>query len=114
MTGAIISPCFTCCRSAVWEDAIHELRVAEEIDPLSPQTHSLLATALRSAGRFDEALFHCQKGAANDQQRSGCWTVNVQYQGKNEEAVRILEPVWRGHLMEPGAQALGVAYAKAG
>ena len=64
------------------EDAIHELRVAEEIDPLSPQKHSLLATALRSAGRFDEALFHCQKGAANDQQRSGCWAVNVQYQGK--------------------------------
>jgi tetratricopeptide (TPR) repeat protein len=96
------------------EDAIRELRVAEEIDPLSPQTHSLLATALRSAGRFDEALFHCQKGAANDEQRSSCWAENLQYQGKNEEAVRILEPVWSGHLMEPGAQALGAAYAKAG
>jgi tetratricopeptide (TPR) repeat protein len=96
------------------EDAIHELRVAEEIDPLSPQTHSLLATALRSAGRFDEELFHCQKGAANDQQRSGCWAQNLQYQRKNEEAVRILEPVWSGHLMEPGAQSLGIAYAKAG
>jgi tetratricopeptide (TPR) repeat protein len=96
------------------EDAIHELRNAEEIDPLTPQTHSLLATALRSAGRYDEALFHCQRGAANDQQRSGCWAENLQYQGKNEEAVRILEPVWTGHLMEPGAQALGAAYARAG
>ena len=96
------------------EDAIHELRIAEEIDPISPQTHSLLATALRSAGRFDEALSHCQKGAANDQQRSGCWTENLQYQGKNEEAVAILEPVWAGHLMEPGAQVVGAAYAKAG
>jgi len=96
------------------EDAIHELRNAEEIDPLTPQTHSLLAVALRSAGRFDEALFHCQRGAANDQQRGGCWAENLQYQGKNEEAVRILEPVWTGHLMEPGAQALGAAYARAG
>ena len=26
----------------------------------------------------------------------------------------MLEEVWRGHLMEPGAQALGIAYAKAG
>jgi len=96
------------------EDATRELRVAEEIDPLSPQTHSLLAAALRSAGKFDEALSHCQKGAANDQQRSGCWAVNLQQQGKNEEAVRILEAVWSGHLMEPGAQVLGIAYAKAG
>ncbi len=96
------------------EDAIRELRVAEEIDPLSPQTHSLLTAALRSAGRFDEALFHCQKGAANDQQRSGCWAVNLQHQGRNEEAVRILEAIWADHLMEPGAQSLGMAYAKAG
>jgi len=96
------------------EHAIRELRVAEELDPLSPQTHSLLTAALRSAGRFDEALFHCQKGAANDQQRSGCWAVNLQHQGKNEDAVRILEATSAGHLMEPGAQLLGIAYAKAG
>src|SRR5262249_55577132 len=43
-----------------------------------------------------------------------CWAVNLQQQGKNEEAVRILEAVWSGHLMEPGAQVLGIAYAKAG
>jgi Flp pilus assembly protein TadD len=49
------------------EEAIRELRVAEELDPLSPQTHSTLRLALRSAGRLDEALFHCQKAAQNDQ-----------------------------------------------
>ena len=96
------------------EEAIRELRVAEEIDPFSPQTHSLLATAFRSAGKFDEALFHCQKGSSNDQQRSGCWAANLQQQGKDQEAVRILEAIWSGHLMEPGAQSLGIAYAKAG
>ena len=96
------------------EEAISQLRIAEEIDPLSPQTHSLLGLALTSAGRFDEALFHCQKAAENDQQRSGCWADNLLRQGKTDEAVRIEEAVWNGHLMEPGAQALGIAYAKAG
>jgi Flp pilus assembly protein TadD len=96
------------------EQAIRELRVAEELDPLSQQTHTLLGVALSSAGRFDAALSHCQKGAANDQMRARCWADKLQRQGKNDEAVRILEAVWNGHLMEPGAHALGIAYAKAG
>ncbi len=89
------------------EEAIGQLRVAEEIDPLSPQTHSALSSALRSAGRYDEALFHCQKAAQNDQQRSVCWAQNLMQQGKNEEAVRILEPVWSGHLLEPAGITSG-------
>jgi tetratricopeptide (TPR) repeat protein len=96
------------------EQALRELRVTEELDPLSPQTHTLLGVALSSAGRFDEALSHCQKGAANDQMRARCWADNLLRQGRNDEAVRILEEVWKGHLMEPGAQALGIAYARAG
>ena len=96
------------------DEAIRELRVAEELDPLSQQTHTLLGVALSSAGRFDEALSHCQKGAANDQMRARCWADKLQRQGRNDDAVRILEEVWNGHLMEPGAQALGIAYAKAG
>jgi tetratricopeptide (TPR) repeat protein len=96
------------------EEAIRELRAAEELDPLSPQTHSLLTIAFRSAGRFDEAASHCDKGAQNDQLRGSCWAANFERQGKSDEAVRILEPIWSGHLLEPGAQALGVAYAKAG
>src|SRR5262249_28976158 len=96
------------------EDAIRQLRIAEEIEPLSLQTHSLLRLALRSAGRDDEALFHCQKAAENDQARSGCLAENLLRQGKTDEAIRILETVWGGHLMEPGAQVLGIAYAKAG
>ena len=35
-------------------------------------------------------------------------------QGRSEEAIRTLEPLWAGHLMEPGAQVLAIAYAKAG
>ena len=96
------------------DEAIRELRVAEELDPLSQQTHTLLGVALSSAGRFDEALFHCEKGAATDRMRARCWADKLQRQGRNDDAVRILEEVWNGHLMEPGAQALGIAYAKAG
>lgn len=96
------------------EQAIRELRLAEGLDPLSAQNHNLLALALRSAGRYDEALSHCQKGANNDQLRSSCWAANLEQQGKSDDAVRILEPIWSGHLMEPGAHELGIAYAKAG
>jgi tetratricopeptide (TPR) repeat protein len=96
------------------DEAIRELGVAEELDPLSPQTHSTLRLALRSAGQFDEAFSHCQKAAQNDQQRSDCWAENLFHQGKNDEAVRILEAAWSGHLLEPGGHILGIAYAKAG
>jgi tetratricopeptide (TPR) repeat protein len=96
------------------EDALRQLRIAEEIDPLSPQTHDALSLALRAGGRFDEAEFHCQKAAENDQQRSECWAQTLVRQGKTEQALRILETTWSGHLLQAGAQALGVAYARAG
>ena len=96
------------------DEAIHELRIAEEIDPLSPHTHVALSWALRAAGRFDEAHFHCQKAAQNDRQRSSCWARALLRHERAEEAVRILEAAWMGHLLEPGGHVLAVAYAKAG
>lgn len=96
------------------DEAIGQLRIAERIDPLSKQAHLLLYTALRAKGRFDEADFHCHKAAQDDQQNSKCWAQALLRQGKAERAVAILEPVWRGHLLEHGAEALGVAYASAG
>ena len=96
------------------EESIRQLRAAEELDPVAPQTHVVLSTALRAAGRYDEAFFHCEKGSDSDQLRAGCWAQNLWRQGKYNEAIGILEPVWNSHLLQPGAQALGVAYAKAG
>jgi Flp pilus assembly protein TadD len=96
------------------EEAVRHLRIAEGIDPLSPQTHIALSWALKAAGRFDEAHFHCQKAAQNDRQRSVCWGEVLLRQGKNKEAVRTLEAVWSEHLLEPGGHVLGVAYAKVG
>src|SRR5207244_3759947 len=37
------------------EEAIHQMRVAEKIDPLVPEVQSVLAYLLISAGRYDEA-----------------------------------------------------------
>ena len=65
------------------EEALRQLRMAEELDPLSPAVHFVLRRALRSAGRFDEAEAHCQKAAVNDQQRSGCLAEALLRQGKN-------------------------------
>jgi Flp pilus assembly protein TadD len=96
------------------DEAITQLRIAEELDPLSPETHMALSLALTSARRYDEALFHCNKAAWNDQRRSSCWAQILLSQGRTEEAIRTLEPLWTGHLMEPGAQILGIAYANAG
>lgn len=96
------------------EESIRELRSAEELDPLAPQTHALLSTALQAAGRYDDAFSHCQKGSDSDLLRAACWAQHLERQGKYDEAIQILEPVWSGHLLEPGAQALGVAYARAG
>jgi tetratricopeptide (TPR) repeat protein len=96
------------------EEAIHQLRVAEELDPLSAETHNELSLALRSADRHEEALSHCQQAAVNDRQRSVCWAQILQHQGKNEEALRVVEAAWSGHILEPGGHILGIAYAKAG
>ena len=95
------------------DEALRQLRVAEDLDPLSPLTHNALSLALGAAGRFDEADFHCQKAADDDRQRSRCWAAALLRQGEGEQAIRVLEATWSGHLLEPGAQALGIAYAKA-
>lgn len=96
------------------EEALSQLYAAEEIDPVSFQTHFALSIALRAAARFDEAESHCQKAAANDQQRGACWSQNLLRHGDAGQAVRILEATWNGHLLDPGAQSLGIAYARAG
>ena len=70
--------------------------------------------ALRSAGRFDEADAHCQRAAENDQQRGACWVQTLLRQGNAQQAVDIMEATWSGHLLDSGAQWLGIAYAKAG
>jgi hypothetical protein len=88
--------------------------MAERADPLSPEVHFILRTVLTSAGRFDEAELDCAKTAANDAQKNTCLAAALVRRGNAGEAIPILEREWGGHLIDPGAAALGVAYAKTG
>ena len=96
------------------KEAIRQLRKAEELAPKQLETHYALTVALRSARRFDDADFHCRNAADNERQLSGCWAEILIRQGKNDDAVRILETAWTGHLLNVGAESLGIAYARAG
>jgi tetratricopeptide (TPR) repeat protein len=96
------------------EEALRQLRSAEELDSASHETHYVLNVALRAAGRFEEAEHHCENAAENDRQRSTCWAQRLLSQGNPEQAIRTLETEWSGHLLEAGAARLGVAYARAG
>jgi hypothetical protein len=69
-----------------------------------------LRYVLRAAGRFADAEHHCQKAAENERALSVCWTDTLLRQGKADEAIRILEPVWNGQLLKMGAQNLGAAF----
>jgi tetratricopeptide (TPR) repeat protein len=97
------------------EEAIAQLRIAEEIDPNDRATHFALVAPLRAVGRFEEADSHCLRAAENDQQAGSCWSTALNRLGKADQAIRTLEASQSGHILEPGAaQALGVAYARAG
>jgi tetratricopeptide (TPR) repeat protein len=86
-----------------------------ELDPNDRAAHSALVNPLRATGRVEEADSHCLRAAENDQQAGSCWSTTLRRQGKADQAIRTLEASQSGHLLEPGvAQALGVAYARAG
>jgi serine/threonine-protein kinase len=84
------------------EEGIHEMRIAEKADPLSPSAQSGLGTLLLSGGRFQEAADLCQKAAA-----VRCLGRARLEQGRIEEAIQIL-------ATEPNPQYLGYGYGRAG
>jgi tetratricopeptide (TPR) repeat protein len=85
------------------EEAVREMRIAEKADPLSPWVQNILAWALLSAGRFEEAAGHCQKATA----ASDCLGRARLGQGRIDEAIRIL-----AGSRDP--RYLGYAYGRAG
>jgi len=88
------------------EEAVTQAQIAYQMDPLSPDAQSKLAYVLRSAGRFEESAAHCPP-------QSGCLARALIGQGRIEEAIRILEPAFKGREQAPGAGPLGNAYARA-
>jgi len=89
------------------EEALHQVRIAEKIDPLSPNVQAKVAYVLISAGRYDEAADHCQKLPADLPERSVCLARALIGQGKIDGAIQILAA-----SSNPGY--LGYAYGRAG
>jgi serine/threonine-protein kinase len=85
-------------------EALREMRIAEETDPLSPSlVQDILAWALLFSGRYDEAVGHCQKSI----RATECLARARLGQGRIEEAIQILTGF-------PDTRYLGYAYALAG
>jgi serine/threonine-protein kinase len=82
------------------DEAVHEMRLAEKADPLSPAIQQHLANVLISAGKYDEAAAKCGASAeCLGQARLG--------QGRTDEAIQILSTF-------KNPRFLGYAYGRAG
>jgi Tfp pilus assembly protein PilF len=44
------------------DEALHQMRIAEKADPVSPRIQDVLGWALLYAGHYEESASHCQKG----------------------------------------------------
>ncbi len=97
-------------------EAIKQLRLAEKADPLSPEIHAFLGYVLPSAGRYDEAVFHCQKLPLDFPLRSAYLGRALLLQGRTAEGLRILETAYQKGVTR-GSEVrafLGLAYARTG
>jgi TolB-like protein len=90
------------------EEALNQLRMAEKNDPLSPQVQFSLGWVLISVGRYDEADRHCSKLPADYAGRNMCIGRALLFQGRAEEAIRILSGDRSNRAY------LGYAYARSG
>jgi adenylate cyclase len=82
------------------DEAVHQMRLAEKADPLSPVIQERLASVLMSVGKYDEAAAHCGVIAE-------CLGRARLGQGRIDEAIQILST-----LKNP--RYLGYAYGRAG
>jgi TolB-like protein/Flp pilus assembly protein TadD len=89
------------------EEALHDMRLAERADPLSPAVQENLAWVLISAGRFDEAAGHCQNLPADYPGKSEFLGRARLGQERTGEAIQILASA-------RNPRYLGYAYGKAG
>ena len=97
------------------EEALQHLRIAEKMDPLSPERHFQLAYVLVPAGRYDEAAIHCEALPEDFWAKSGCVGRARFWQGKNQP-LQVLETAL-DQGVSPGSEVrgyLGYAYARAG
>jgi TolB-like protein/Flp pilus assembly protein TadD len=88
-------------------EALHEMRLAEKRDPVTPTVRFILAWMLISAGQYDEAARQCEKLPAEVTNRTECLGRARLGQGRIDEAIRIL-------ATEKMQRYLGYAYGRAG
>ena len=92
------------------DEALHQLRIAEKNDPISPQLQFNLGWMLISVGRNDEAAGYCNKLPADHPNRNMCLGRALLDQGRTEETIRIFIK-----SADSGARGfLGYAYARSG
>ena len=89
------------------EEALRQMHAAEKADPLSPEVHSVMGIVLISAGRYDEAVGHCQKLPADYSDKTECMGRALLGQGRTGEAIQVLATA-------PNPRYLGYAYGRAG
>jgi TolB-like protein len=86
------------------QEAVHQMRVAGNVDPLSPFIRVRLGTTLIFAGKYDEAASCC----ADSPQ---CLARARLFQGRVNEAIQLLSTIPKSDL---NTGYLGYAYGKAG
>jgi TolB-like protein/Flp pilus assembly protein TadD len=97
------------------EEAVKQLRVAENCDPLSPIVRVHLGLVLISTERYDEAEAVCSKLPAGLAGRDGCLARARFGKGEIAEAIHLLTNASSGVLTNPEFRGfLGYFYAKAG
>jgi TolB-like protein/Tfp pilus assembly protein PilF len=88
-------------------EAVSQMHIAEKADPLSPEVHIVTGYVLLSAGRYDEAVGHCEKLPADSPDKAECLGRALVGQGRIGEAIPILATA-------PNPRYLGYAYGRAG
>ena len=92
------------------QQALRQLRIAEALDPLSPQVQFDLGWMLLALGRYREAAAYCEKVPPLYTARATCIGRALFGQGKTEEAIRVLRESGASH----DRANLGYVYARVG
>ena len=99
------------------DESLNELRIAQQIDPLSLNIPTNIGWALYIAGRFDEALVQIKQVIARDPSFSRAY-MNLgeilQEQGKYDDAIAAFQKAKELSKDPLADMALGHAYAVAG
>ena len=98
------------------DEALRELRIAENLDPLNGEIHYETAFVLMAIGRYAEAEAHCNRLPPEYSLKNECLSWARLGQGKVNEVIDAAERALDRRRMRgaPLRAALGCAYARAG